>query len=429
MIGPKRPGCDAEVTPPLNIAHRLRSRELCAWPSAAQAGRARQFCQSLLPSVAISNVELPDCFINRFTNSGEYLVCFGNMQHDLVLFRCLGPGEDVQHQESSSAAPPSFNGFFSMLYQKTLAHGTELLCRDFSLTAHQEKYLLLASSCLPGIADHVEDPGVTRIQGLVNVPGTTFLLLELASGQVRDTYSIPNDFIHLANNSGANLYDDLLAICAVNSQTIHLVHVHPAGQLIPLHSIGQHCFPDDDLILSRQTEREAAWRQQHQAEARQIDRQFTTAQGPASTMLPVFQEAATGSGQADHYPTSQPGQHQEGSTGGFNQDQAFLASHFPPALQGSLPANQLGAGGLAGTHSLPQGAQSPQQHMTANLAQAAHPESPAQGDVQASQTPAGDGDLEAAIDDLDADAGMQGQDALAGRVPGGCWVSLTDPRS
>ena len=39
--------------------------------------------------------------------------------------------------------------------------------------------------------------------------------LELATGQVRDTYCIPNDFIHLANNSGANLYDDLLAICAV----------------------------------------------------------------------------------------------------------------------------------------------------------------------------------------------------------------------
>ena len=50
----------------------------------------------------------------------------------------------------------------------------------------------------------------------------------------------------------------------VNSQTIHLVHVHPAGQLIPLHIIGQHCFPDDDLILSHQVEQEAAWRQQHQ---------------------------------------------------------------------------------------------------------------------------------------------------------------------
>ena len=42
-----------------------------------------------------------------------------------------------------------------------------------------------------------------------------WLQLELATGQATDTYCIPNDFIHLANNSGANLYDDLLAICAV----------------------------------------------------------------------------------------------------------------------------------------------------------------------------------------------------------------------
>ncbi len=41
------------------------------------------------------------------------------------------------------------------------------------------------------------------------------LQLDMGSGEVLDQYSIPNDFIHLANNSGANLYDDLLAICAV----------------------------------------------------------------------------------------------------------------------------------------------------------------------------------------------------------------------
>ena len=50
----------------------------------------------------------------------------------------------------------------------------------------------------------------------------------------------------------------------VNSQTIHLVHVHPAGHLLPMHTIGQHCFPDDGLLLSGHEEQEAAWRDQHQ---------------------------------------------------------------------------------------------------------------------------------------------------------------------
>ena len=57
----------------------------------------------------------------------------------------------------------------------------------------------------------------------------------------------------------------VLGLVQVNSQTIHLVHVHPAGQLIPLQTIGQHCFPDDDLILAHQAEQESAWRHQHQA--------------------------------------------------------------------------------------------------------------------------------------------------------------------
>lgn len=49
------------------------------------------------------------------------------------------------------------------------------------------------------------------------------LQLEMATGRTMDTYTIPNDFIHLANNSGANLYDDLLAICAVSFSSFKLL--------------------------------------------------------------------------------------------------------------------------------------------------------------------------------------------------------------
>lgn len=60
----------------------------------------------------------------------------------------------------------------------------------------------------PACLDH-EQPGLC-------------LQLELATGRLMDTYTIPNDFIHLANNSGANLYDDLLAICAVSFRLTRL---------------------------------------------------------------------------------------------------------------------------------------------------------------------------------------------------------------
>ena len=179
-------------------------------------------------------------------------------------------------------------------------------------------------------------------------------------------------------------------------------------------------------------------------------------------MLPVLQESGTGSGQADSsYLQAQPSPHQEGSAGGLNQDRAFLASHFPPALRGSLPGSQQSVGSLGHAHSMPSRTQSPRQQLPASPAPATHSESPAPGSMQGGgglragnadmvvrthragqrqqqqqqaqvfdeepdvpgpesdqeegesevaglQTPAADADLEAAIDALDADAGLQG---------------------
>ena len=192
-----------------------------------------------------------------------------------------------------------------------------------------------------------------------------------------------------------------------------------------------------------------------QADARRIDRQRSTMHGLAYNMLPLSQEAAAGSGSVDPYPQPHPSPHHDDSTAGLNQDQAFLASHFPPTLPGNLGGTHQDVGGLGRAHSMPPGTRSPRQHMSAGLSQVGRPESPAPADLQggyavrnadrmaralratqqpqqqaeviedpdvpgpeseqeevglevaAPQAPA-EGDLEAAIDALDAEAGLQG---------------------
>ena len=45
----------------------------------------------------------------------------------------------------------------------------------------------------------------------------------------------------------------------VRSQRVLLLHVQPAGRLVPLQSIGETCFADDELVLGRAADAESCW--------------------------------------------------------------------------------------------------------------------------------------------------------------------------
>lgn len=51
--------------------------------------------------------------------------------------------------------------------------------------------------------------------------------VDLKTGKVLDKYTIPNDCIDLANNNGAYLYDDLLAVLTVRDS--HDLPCHSKG--------------------------------------------------------------------------------------------------------------------------------------------------------------------------------------------------------
>lgn len=59
-----------------------------------------------------------------------------------------------------------------------------------------------------------------------------------------------SDFINLSHNMGVYLYDDMLAIVSLRYQTIHILQIRDAGNLVDVRAIGEFCRDDDELFLN-----------------------------------------------------------------------------------------------------------------------------------------------------------------------------------
>lgn len=80
------------------------------------------------------------------------------------------------------------------------------------------------------------------------------VLIRLEDGVVLDHKCFHNDFINLAHNVGAFLYDDLLAIVSLRYQTIHILQIRDSGNLVDVRAIGTFCREDDELFLNSSTQ-------------------------------------------------------------------------------------------------------------------------------------------------------------------------------
>ncbi|KAK9828644.1 hypothetical protein WJX72_001277 [[Myrmecia] bisecta] len=247
----------------VNLASRLRRREVCGAPSGAVVAHNRRLYECFMPTEMVCRIEPPDCHVCKYTPSGEYLVCFGNMQHDLLVYRHTGLHFSTGADEDETWVPPealAFSSFFQPVYQKMLAHGTEVLCKDFCLVAQREQFLIVASSTPPISNSEGTSEMQSSVQGVPMVASIKFLLVSMRDGEVLDNYTIHDDFVHLAHNAGAYLYQNRLAILAIRSQTVHVVQVLPSGKLLLVQKVGQHCREDDELVLDLALDAQQRWR-------------------------------------------------------------------------------------------------------------------------------------------------------------------------
>ncbi|KAL5556179.1 hypothetical protein UlMin_038415 [Ulmus minor] len=233
-----------------NVAARIFERQVRTPLPGTSVHSARRFYENLVPSYTIYDVECPDHWIRKFTDDGQYLVCFSRNQ-ELIVYRptwlSFSCKEEDCHIHDLPLKAKKFDSFFTELYCVSLASSNEVICKDFFLYMENNQFGLFATST----AQIHEAPAVGgAIQGVPSVEKITFHLLRLEDGMVLDEKVYHNDFINLSHNMGVFLYDDLLAIVSLRYQTIHILQIRDSGNLVDVRAIGSFCREDDELFLN-----------------------------------------------------------------------------------------------------------------------------------------------------------------------------------
>nr|XP_011468775.1 PREDICTED: light-mediated development protein DET1 isoform X1 [Fragaria vesca subsp. vesca] len=236
-----------------NVVTRIFDRQISSPPPGAAVHYARRFYENLVPNFTIYEVDCPDHLFRKFTDDGQYLICFSRNHQKLIVYRPTWLSYSCKGDCASSCdLPPKarrFESFFKQLYSVSLpSSSNELICKDFFLYMESNRYGLFATST-------AQSPEPTPVGGgaLLSVPSIetiTFHLLRLEDGVVLDQRSFHHDFINLAHNSGAFLYDDLLAIVSLRYQTLHILQIRDSGNLVDVRAIGTYCREDDELFLN-----------------------------------------------------------------------------------------------------------------------------------------------------------------------------------
>ncbi|CAL8468423.1 g7963 [Coccomyxa elongata] len=285
---------------PLNVLYRLRDRESLLNRRGTSVGSIRKLYECLAPHAVATDTESFKDYFCKFVGQGEYLVCFDALLHDLIVYRCVGY-EGCFRGDFQSLVPGSlqFDSFFKVHYRQLIAQGAESLNKDFCLLAHGEHFLILASSTVPLSSTDAGFPQDSVVQNVPVYASTTFHLVCLEDGTVCDRYSISDDCIHLSNNSGVYLHDDLLAILTIHGQAVHLLQLLSSGRLVKVQQFGRHCWDDDELILSEHAHAERRWRSSQGLppdDAEPLVRQEQSGAGRSQMQAGPIGDAAPGTG-------------------------------------------------------------------------------------------------------------------------------------
>ncbi|XP_062095827.1 light-mediated development protein DET1 [Humulus lupulus] len=234
-----------------NVVARLFQRQICTPPPGTSVHCARRFYENLVPSYTIYDVECPDHLFRKFTEDGQYLVCFSRNHQELIVYRPSWLSFSCKDEDCDIHDLPlkakKFDSFFTQLYCVSLASSNELICKDFFLYMESNRYGLFATS-----TGQIHDaPAVGgAIQGVPSIERITFHLLRLEDGVVLDEKVFNDDFVNLAHNMGVFLHDDLLAVVSLRYQTIHILQIRESGNLVDVRAIGAFCSEDDELFLN-----------------------------------------------------------------------------------------------------------------------------------------------------------------------------------
>lgn len=235
-----------------NVTSRIFERQIRTPAPGTSVHSARRFYENLVPSFTIYDVECPDHSFFKFTDDGQYFVCFSRNRQDLIVYRPTWlsfscKGEDCDNNQELPPQVKRFESFFTQLYVKPLASCNELICKDFFLYMESNQYGIFATSTA-----QIQDARGTdgAILGVPSFEKITIHLFRLEDGFKLDEKVFHNDCVNLTHNMGAFLYDDLLAVVSLRYQTIHILQIRDSGNLVDVRAIGAYCREDDELFLN-----------------------------------------------------------------------------------------------------------------------------------------------------------------------------------
>lgn len=234
-----------------NLAARIFQRQIFTPPPGSSVNCARQFYENIVPSYTLYDIECPDYAFRKFTEDGQYFICFSRNHQELIVYRPEWPSFSCNGEDCDAHDLPSrskmFKSFFTKLYHVSLPSSYEHICKDFFLYMERNQFGLFATSTA-----QVHDAPATggAVQGVPSIERITFYLLGLEDGVILDEREFLNDFIYLNHSPGVFLYDDLLSIVSIRYQTIHIVQIRDSGNLVDVRAIGTFCHEDDELFLN-----------------------------------------------------------------------------------------------------------------------------------------------------------------------------------
>ena len=221
------------------ILRKLAHRECQRSPPSSAIGVIRRMCTDIYPSNSTLVVKMPDFHIRAFTSDGKFLVCFSMNLRRVLLYRYFREDQENQKQQG----PACFETFFKKVFELEVVQEGESLCKTFSITAKQGKFLILGSStkCIQQQSNLETTPTFEKV---------SLHVIDLERGIQSDQVSFEKDFICLRQNNGISMFNDTLAALSVKTQTIHFFHLNSIGKLVKMRSIGEYIFEDDERLLS-----------------------------------------------------------------------------------------------------------------------------------------------------------------------------------
>eukprot|EP00040_Diaphanoeca_grandis_P012474 m.63192 g.63192 ORF g.63192 m.63192 type:complete len:595 (-) comp23254_c0_seq1:70-1854(-) len=229
-----------------NNTLRIVDRDRHRYKPGVHSLKQREFYTSIYPNTCAHEIDDdPTVAIRKFSPCGRYLITFSRTSgvHYVHVFRMKSG-----YRPTKETPTALWQHYFVIHFSAVISQGNQMLNKDFCLFSSDAQYLLVASTTAQPDVNESPQERFPQIKCLEDI---TLHVVDMKTGVECSKRKFELDYISLAHNAGIYLRRDLVAVLSSYRQKIHLFRIREGGQLHHLQTIGDGCYPDDELFLSQ----------------------------------------------------------------------------------------------------------------------------------------------------------------------------------